>query len=100
MHNSALGGGYGRLAWAMGIDYGPLGVPGGRGTLFEGKMNTHSSGRSSCQGPIFRFLVDLQDDPARSVIAGGPSGHVGSGRYVNEVHNWRHCHYKALGAGA
>ena len=39
MHNAALGGTLGVVAWALGIDYGPLGIPGGKGTVFEGRIS-------------------------------------------------------------
>ena len=93
MHNAALGGTLGVVAWALGIDYGPLGIPGGKGTVFEGRIS-HHAGREACHGPVHRIVIDTATDATRSIVAGGPSGHVGSRSYVSEVHGWRRCEYK------
>ena len=93
MHNAPLGGKLGLMAWALGIDYGPLGVPGGRGTAFEGRMTTVGN-RHLTTGPVYRMIADLGMEVTKTATAGGVSGHVGSRMYTIEVHNWRHCHFK------
>jgi len=95
MHNAALGGRLGLVAWALGIDYGPLGVPGGRGTVFEARI-TSLEGREKCTGPVYRMVADLGHHETATVLAGGPSGHTGSKMYWNEVVKWRQCEYKVV----
>jgi penicillin amidase len=79
----------------LGVDYGPISVPGGRATICQGQIfRTH--GRLTTFAPSYRSVTDLGRDEVFTALAGGPSGRIVSGFYTTDLARWMDFEYKTL----
>ncbi len=79
----------------LGVDYGPISVPGGRATICQGQIfRTH--GRLTTFAPSYRSVTDLGRDEVFTSLAGGPSGRIFSGLYTTDLARWMKFDYKTL----
>ena len=85
----------GRLPAWLGFDHGPVELPGNRATIVQGGLFT-SHDRQTTFTPSWRFITDLGDDSARTVLAGGPSGSRFSRWYKTDIKRWLGGRYKTL----
>ena len=87
----------GRLPKWTGFDHGPIELPGNRATIVQGGMfKTHN--RQTTFTPSWRFVTDLGEDRAMTVLAGGPSGRRTSKWYKTDIARWLGGDYKILSA--
>jgi penicillin amidase len=87
-----------RLPLWLGFDHGPIELHGNRATVVQsGIFISHN--RQTTFTPSWRFITDLADDHARTVLAGGPSGRRFSRWYTTDVKRWLEGRYKTLDAG-
>jgi penicillin G amidase len=87
----------GKLPRFLGFDYGPIELPGGRGTVVQGGV-FKAHGRLTTFFPSARFITDLGRDEAETVLAGGPSARRLSGYYRTDIERWLTGRYKTLKA--
>ncbi|MCG5053971.1 MAG: penicillin acylase family protein [Myxococcales bacterium] len=85
----------GQLPGFLGVDHGPIELPGTRATIVQGSV-LRSYGRQTTFAPSYRFITDLGQDEARTVLAGGPSERPFDKLYVSEVQAWLAFAYKRL----
>jgi len=79
----------------LGVDYGPIELPGGRSTIVQGQiLRTH--GRLTSFAPSYRSVTDLGNDRLYTVLAGGPSGTIRSALYTTDIERWLTFAYKEL----
>jgi penicillin amidase len=87
----------GRLPKWLGFDFGPIQVQGNRATIVQGGIFT-AHNRQTTFTPSWRFITDLGEDSALTVLAGGPSGRRFSRWYTTDVKRWLSGTYKVLKA--
>jgi penicillin amidase len=87
----------GRLPKWLGFDFGPIQVQGNRATIVQGGIFT-AHNRQTTFTPSWRFITDLGEDSALTVLAGGPSGRRFSRWYTTDVKRWLSGAYKVLKA--
>jgi penicillin amidase len=92
MNNILLGG---RLPRFLGVDRGPIRLPGCRATVVQGGI-FHAGGRLTTFAPSYRCVTDLASSEVHSILAGGPSGRPWSRWYASEVSAWVRFGYKTL----
>jgi len=99
MQNIFFGGNLPRpISRLLRVDYGPIELPGGRGTIVQGQVfRTH--GRLTSFAPSYRSVTDLGRDELHTVLAGGPSGTILSRLYTTDIHRWLNFEYKVLDCG-
>jgi penicillin amidase len=85
----------GRLPAWLGFDYGPVALPGGRGTIHQTQIY-RSGGRETSFAPSYRFVTDLGQSSVRSCLAGGPSDRRFSGLYTTGVKEWAKGQFKVV----
>lgn len=96
MHNLFFGGKLPRIvSRLLGIDYGPLALPGGRATIVQGQI-FKSHGRHTTFAPSYRSVCDLGTDEMHTALAGGASGRIFSPLYTSEFARWLRFEYKTL----
>jgi penicillin amidase len=79
----------------LGVDYGPISVPGGRATICQGQIfRTH--GRLTTFAPSYRSVTDLGRDEVFTALAGGPSGRIFSGLCTTDLARWMNFEYKTV----
>ena len=79
----------------LGVDHGPISIPGGRATICQGQIfRTH--GRLTTFAPSCRTVTDLGSDEVHTVLAGGPSGRFFSSLYTIDLARWINFEYKTL----
>ena len=85
----------GKLPKWSGFDKGPYPLPGCAATIHQGSLyRDHDRETSFC--PSWRFITDLGENNAYTIIPGGPSDRRFSPYYSNEVHKWLNFQYKVL----
>jgi penicillin amidase len=82
----------------VGVDHGPIALPGGRATIVQGQI-FHAHGRLTSFAPSYRSVSDMGTDEVHTCLAGGPSGRILSGWYTTDVARWLGFGYKVLRAG-
>jgi len=87
----------GRLPLWLGFDHGPIELQGNRATVVQGGIFS-SHDRQTTFTPSWRFITDLAEDSARTVLAGGPSARRFSKWYTTDVQRWLEGRYKTLSA--
>ena len=98
MGNMLFGGRLPRwLSRLLGVDYGPVALPGNRATISQGAV-FRSHGRATTFAPSYRYVTDLGEDEVHTAIPGGPSGRVLSKWYTSDVARWLDGRYKTLRA--
>lgn len=85
----------GFLRRVLGVDYGPVVFEGSPATVCQGTVY-HSHGRLATIAPTWRFITDLGEDHARTLLFGGPSDRVTSKWYAADLDRWRKAEYKVL----
>ena len=85
----------GKLPRFLGFDYGPIVLEGNRATIVQGAIYK-SKGRTSTFAPSYRFVTDLAETQAHTVLAGGPSDRRSSKWYTTDVSRWLNYEYKVL----
>jgi len=85
----------GKLPRWLGVDQGPLEMPGSADTPRQGSV-FREAGRDTSYCPSNRFVTDLASNEALTVIPGGPSEQRFSGRYTTDLYAWRTGTYKRL----
>lgn len=93
MKNLLLGG---RLPRFLGFDYGPIELPGSRGTVSQGQIFRTFGGREANFSPTYRFIADFSEEGIHSVLAGGPSDRRFSKWYTSGIEEWLKGVYKRL----
>jgi penicillin amidase len=79
----------------LGFDYGPLYLQGGRATIVQGQVyNAYE--RDTCFCPSWRFICDINESKALTVLAGGPSDRRYGSHYLNDIEKWINFEYKTL----
>jgi penicillin G amidase len=85
----------GALGTFFGIDHGPHAQSGSHATVVQGGQGVNF-GMLVNIGPVWRFVADLRESGAWSVLAGGASGRPGSPWYSAEVDLFLNNKYKYL----
>eukprot|EP00048_Salpingoeca_helianthica_P003862 m.71286 g.71286 ORF g.71286 m.71286 type:complete len:792 (+) comp12936_c0_seq4:70-2445(+) len=85
----------GALGALFGIDHGPHPHAGSHATIVQGAQGVNF-GMLVNVGPVWRFIADLRETGAWSVLAGGASGRPGSPWYASELELYRTGKYKYL----
>ncbi len=85
----------GKLPQFLGFDYGPIILEGNRATIVHGAIYK-SMGRTTTFAPSYRFVTDLAETQAHTVLAGGPSDRRFSKWYTTDVSRWLNYEYKVL----
>ena len=86
-----------KLPKALRFDYGPVSMPGGRGTIVQSVIY-ESHGRATNHFPSYRAVTDMGTDMLETSNGGGPSGRAWSRYYANEIPMWLAGEYKQLHA--
>lgn len=86
----------GRLPAALGFDYGPIELRGGRATIHQGQVY-RSGGRETSFAPSYRLVTEFSEDVAHTCLAGGPSDRRFSGWYTTGIEDWLSGRFKELG---
>ncbi len=73
-------------AW-LGLNRGPIHVPGGRTTIHQSQQ-FRAAGRKSNFAPSYRLVTDFAERAAHTVVAGGPSDRSLSRWYASDVERW------------
>jgi len=87
MDNMLFAGKLGFIGTLLGVDYGPVQIPGSRATVCQGQL-WEDGGRKLSFAPSWRFVTDISKDEVESILPGGPSGNIFSGLYFSEVERW------------
>ena len=85
----------GKLPSWTGFDRGPIKLPGGRGSPWQGQIY-RAAGRTTSFAPSYRFITDLGTDEAHTRLAGGISDRRFSRLYCNEIDAWTRGDYKIV----
>ncbi len=92
LKNLLLGG---RLPRIFGFDRGPIPIPGGRATPYQGVVY-RSAGRELNFLPSFRTVTDFGSEASYTSMAGGPSDRRFSKWYCSDLKRWWRGEYKKL----
>lgn len=79
----------------LGLDYGPIELPGVRATIVQGSI-MRSYGRETSFAPSYRIATDMGTNEAMTVLAGGPSERPFSRWYTQDVRAWLSFRYKRI----
>ncbi len=85
----------GKLPKFLGFDYGPINIQGCRATVVQGSVY-EAYGRTTTFCPSWRFVCDLTENYAWTVLAGGPSDRRYGPHYLNDLEKWINLEYKKL----
>ncbi len=85
----------GQLPKILGLDHGPIALPGTRSTIVQGSV-LQCYGRKTTFAPSYRFITDLGSDEALTALAGGPSERPQSRWYKQDISLWLGLRYKTL----
>lgn len=85
----------GKLPTWVGFDHGPIAVPGGRATPWQGQLY-HQGERQTSYIPSFRLVTDFAEAASYTCLLGGPSDRRTSRWYKSEIKNWQKGHYKKI----
>lgn len=83
------------LGRAIGMNSGPIGLPGCHASPFQGHL-LRTATRESTFAPSYHFVTDLGTDEALTNLPGGPSESALSTFYKNDIPRWRSGTYKRL----
>jgi penicillin amidase len=83
----------GKLPRFVGVDYGPIELPGNRATIVQGGL-FRAHGRLTSFAPSWRYVTDLHRDTMFTVLPGGPSGSRLSPLYLADLPRWQAFDYK------
>lgn len=86
----------GRLPRFLGVDVGPLALPGSRATITQGQIFRHA-GRLTTFSPGYRMICDMATDEIHTNLAGGPSDRRFTKWFASDLRNWYEGNYKVLG---
>lgn len=75
------------LGTAPGVSRGPLVLGGSRASILQ-FQKFRAAGRLTTFAPSYRFIADLGEDGAHTILAGGPSDRPGSRWYTSDVRGW------------
>ena len=89
----------GQLPKFLGLDHGPIELPGVRATVVQGSI-MRSYGRETSFAPSYRFATDMGTNEAMTVLAGGPSERPFSRWYTQDVKAWLSFRYKRIAPAA
>jgi penicillin amidase len=85
----------GKAPGFLGFDYGPIYIQGGRATVVQGQVyEAYERTASFC--PSWRFICDMSESKALTVLAGGPSDRRYGPHYLNDIEKWINFKYKTL----
>lgn len=87
----------GQLPAFLGLDHGPIELPGTRATIVQGSV-LQAYGRKTTFAPSYRFITDLGTDEVHTALAGGPSESPFGKWYTQDVKLWLGFKYKVLAA--
>ena len=79
----------------LGFDHGPVVLEGGRATIRQGQIY-RSAGRETSFAPSYRFITDMGEHRAHTVLAGGVSDRRWSRWYVSDIDRWLSGRLKTL----
>lgn len=79
----------------LGLDHGPIELPGVRATIVQGSI-MKSYGRETSFAPSYRIVTDMSQNEALTILAGGPSERPFSRLYTHDVKAWLAFQYKRL----
>ncbi len=85
----------GKLPGFLGVDRGPLAMPGNMDTPRQGYVY-RDAGRDTSFCASNRFIADMGTDEAYTIIPGGPSEKRFSGLYLTDLEDWLAGRYKRL----
>lgn len=85
----------GKLPGFLGVDHGPIELPGSRATIVQGAM-FEAHGRTTTFCPSYRCVTDLSTPVLHTALAGGVSGSPFSNLYKSDLANWIGFTYKLL----
>jgi len=96
MHNLFFGGKLPKIvSRLLGVDHGPITLPGGRATIIQGQI-FWAHGRQTTFAPSYRSVSDLGTNEVHTALAGGPSGRILSGLYKADIDRWLQVEYKTI----
>ena len=84
-----------QLPGFLGIDHGPIELPGVRATIVQGSI-MQAYGRQTSFAPSYRIVTDMSQHEALTILAGGPSERPFSSLYTQDVKAWLGFKYKRL----
>jgi penicillin G amidase len=85
----------GQLPNFLGLDHGPIELPGVRATIVQGSI-MRSYGRETSFAPSYRIATDMGTNEAMTILAGGPSERPLSRWYTRDVKAWLSFGYKRI----
>lgn len=85
----------GKLPGILGLDHGPIPIVGNRATIVQGGL-FKAHGRETTFCPSYRFICDLGENGAYTILAGGVSGNRFSRYYKSELDDWLNFRYKKV----
>ena len=85
----------GSIGLLLGLDRGPYSQQGSHATVVQGAQGVHY-GMLVHAGPVWRYVTDMGENGAWTVLAGGPSGVPGSPWYASELDMFHHGEFKRL----
>jgi penicillin amidase len=83
----------GKLPRFMGVDHGPIELPGNRATVAQGAL-FRAHGRLTSFAPSWRYVTDLGRDAMFTALPGGPAGSRLSPLYLADLERWQSFAYK------
>ena len=85
----------GKLPAFLGLDEGPIALPGGRATPQQGQVY-RSAGRNTSFAPSIRLIADMAETALHTALAGGPSDRCWSRWYKSGIAGWKAGDLKGL----
>ena len=85
----------GKLPKFLGMDYGPVGLPGGRATIVQGAVY-RAHGRPTSFAPSWRMITDLNENTVWTALAGGASDRRLHKTYKSDILSWLEGRYKSI----
>ncbi len=85
----------GRIPSFIGLDYGPVTLPGGRATVVQGQI-FRSAGRETTFSPSCRIIADMADGYLLTNTTGGNCDRPFTKWYKNNFNDWLNGIYKKL----
>jgi penicillin G amidase len=89
----------GKVPRFFGFDRGPIVLPGGRGTIYQGQIYRDGD-RLTTFAPSIRITADMGKNVVHTALCGGPTDRRFSADYVADLEMWLRGGTKTLGPGA